>query len=67
MEETCFDRTKAPPKIVTRDGTLVLKAGDEGDIVFEPSAGRRVLIGGNALVRHSSLSFSLAYRIKKPH
>ena len=40
-----------PPKIVTKDGNLVLKAGEDGDIVFEPGQGKQVFIGGNVLVR----------------
>lgn len=40
-----------PPKIVTEDGNLVLKAGEDGDIVFEPGQGKQVFIGGNVLVR----------------
>lgn len=42
-----------PPKIVTKDGNLVLKAGEDGDIVFEPGQGKQVFIGGNVLVRSS--------------
>lgn len=38
-----------PPKIVTKDGSLVLKAGEEGDIIFEPGQGKQVFIGKNAL------------------
>ncbi|KAL9986077.1 hypothetical protein ACROYT_G000151 [Oculina patagonica] len=38
-----------PPKIVTKDGNLVLKAGEDGDIVFEPGQGKQVFIGGNVL------------------
>ena len=40
-----------PPKIVTKDGNLILKAGEDGDIVFEPGQGKQVIIGGNVLVR----------------
>ena len=39
-----------PPKIFTKDGSLVLKAGEEGDIIFEPGQGKQVFIGKNALV-----------------
>ena len=41
-----------PPKIVTKGGSLVLQAGEDGNIVFEPAHGKQVLIGGNPLVRH---------------
>lgn len=41
-----------PPKIITKGGSLVLQAGEDGNIVFEPAHGKQVLIGGNALVRH---------------
>lgn len=40
-----------PPKIVTKNGNLVLKAGEDGDIVFEPGQGKQVFIAGKALVR----------------
>ena len=40
-----------PPKIVTKGGNLVLRAGEDGDIVFEPGQGKQVFIGGNVLVR----------------
>ncbi|XP_020604429.1 uncharacterized protein LOC110043324 isoform X2 [Orbicella faveolata] len=46
----CFaDNTRNPPKIVTKEGNLVLKAGEDGDIVFEPDQGKQVFIGGNVL------------------
>ncbi|CAH3156016.1 unnamed protein product [Porites lobata] len=47
----CLSENKArnPPKIVTKGGSLVLQAGEDGNIVFEPAHGKQVLIGGNAL------------------
>ena len=42
---------KKKKKIVTKDGNLILKAGEDGDIVFEPGQGKQVIIGGNVLVR----------------
>lgn len=44
-----------PPKIVTKGGNLVLQAGEDGNIVFEPGQGKQVLIGGNVLVREKIL------------
>ncbi|XP_068740230.1 uncharacterized protein [Montipora capricornis] len=38
-----------PPKIVSEDGNLVLQAGEDGDIVFEPGQGKQVFLGGNVL------------------
>ncbi|XP_068693281.1 uncharacterized protein [Montipora foliosa] len=38
-----------PPKIVSKDGNLVLQAGEDGDIVFEPGQGKQVFLGGNVL------------------
>ncbi|XP_048583240.1 uncharacterized protein LOC5507619 [Nematostella vectensis] len=43
-----------PPKIITKDGNIVIKAGEDGDIVFEPSAGRQVRIGAAVLNATSS-------------
>lgn len=45
---------RRPPKIETKDGSLVLKAGEDGDIVFEPDAGHQVRIGSLVLVRSFS-------------
>ncbi|XP_067016108.1 uncharacterized protein [Acropora muricata] len=43
------NKRRNPPKIVTRDGNLVLQAGEDGNIVFEPGNGKQVLIGANVL------------------
>ncbi|KAK2562845.1 hypothetical protein P5673_013803 [Acropora cervicornis] len=43
------NKRRNPPKIVTRDGNLVLQAGEDGNIVFEPGNGKQVLIGASVL------------------
>ena len=46
-----FGHFRNPPKIVSKDGNLVLQAGEDGNIVFEPGQGKQVFLGGNVLVR----------------
>ena len=52
---------RKPPKIVTKDGNLVLQAGGDGNIVFEPGQGKQVFIGDTLLVSNMRLSIIVTF------